>query len=153
MIKQPPRGFAENFMPYLLMGIAVVLYGLYSALLRRRPAAYPLSILAATFALGRSRPFARLPCRTYRHRPVSAQPRHRSKLAVCGAPSVHRRLFLLEQGVDLVGLNRAGFFINLIPAFASLLSVWLLDESIHLFHVGGMGFIAGGMALFYRAKA
>jgi drug/metabolite transporter (DMT)-like permease len=51
--------------------------------------------------------------------------------------------------VDLVGPNRAGLFINLIPAFAALLSVWLLGESIQLFHVSGMALIAGGMALFY----
>ncbi|MCK7503267.1 MAG: DMT family transporter [Desulfobacterales bacterium] len=41
--------------------------------------------------------------------------------------------------MDLVGPNRAGLFINLIPAFASLLSVWLLGESIQGFHVAGMG--------------
>jgi drug/metabolite transporter (DMT)-like permease len=45
--------------------------------------------------------------------------------------------------------NRAGLFINLIPAFATLLSVWLLGESIQVFHIAGMGFIVGGMALFY----
>ncbi len=79
MIKQPPRGFAENFMPYIILSVA------------------PL----------------------------------------CWAGNI-----VLARGVA-----------EIIPAFASLLSVWLLDESIHLFHVGGMGFIAGGMALFYCAKA
>ena len=49
--------------------------------------------------------------------------------------------------------NRAGLFINLIPAFASLLSVWLLGESIQPFHIGGMGLIVGGMALFYSTRA
>jgi drug/metabolite transporter (DMT)-like permease len=51
--------------------------------------------------------------------------------------------------VDLLGPNRAGLFINLIPVFTALLSVWLLDESIRTFHLGGMGLIAGGMFLFY----
>ena len=48
--------------------------------------------------------------------------------------------------------NRAGLFINLIPAFASLLSVWLLGESIQVYHLGGIGLVAGGMFLFYYPK-
>lgn len=56
------------------------------------------------------------------------------------------------KGVFLCLLG-AGLFINLLPAFASLLSVWLLDESIRWFHIGGMGLIAGGMIVFYRARA
>jgi hypothetical protein len=58
--------------------------------------------------------------------------------------------FCWNKGVDLVGPNRAGLFINLIPAFASLLSLWLLGESIQPFHIGGMALILGGMALFYH---
>jgi drug/metabolite transporter (DMT)-like permease len=61
--------------------------------------------------------------------------------------------FCWNKGVDLVGPNRAGLFINLIPAFASLLSVWLLDESIQPFHISGMGLIVGGIALFYSIRA
>lgn len=137
----------------LLMVIAVVLYGLYSALLRRRPAIHPLSFLAATFALGAA---GLLPVYLAELSAIGLFPLSRdivlSLLYVALLPSIVA-YFCWNKGVDLVGPNRAGLFINLIPAFASLLSVWLLDESIHLFHVGGMGFIAGGMALFYRAKA
>jgi drug/metabolite transporter (DMT)-like permease len=137
----------------LLMIIAVVFYGLYSALLRRRPAIHPLSFLAVTFALGAAGLF----------------PVYLAELAVTGPFALSRDIvlsilyvalfpsilayFCWNRGVDLVGPNRAGLFINLIPAFASLLSVWLLGESIRLFHIGGMGLIVCGMALFYATRA
>ncbi len=137
----------------LLMVIAVSVYGLYSVLLRRRPAIHPLSFLTATFALGAAGLF----------------PAYLAELAVTGPFAPGRDIvlsilyvavfpsivayFCWNRGVELVGPNRAGLFINLIPAFASLLSVGLLGESIQLYHIGGMGLIAGGMALFYLVNA
>lgn len=136
----------------LLMVIAVLLYGLYSTLLRQRPVIHALSFLTATFALGAA----------------GLLPVYLAELAVIGPFALDRgavfsllyvalfpsivAYFCWNKGVDLVGPNRAGLFINLIPAFASLLSVWLLDESIRWFHIGGMGLIAGGMMVFYRAR-
>jgi drug/metabolite transporter (DMT)-like permease len=133
----------------LLMVIAVVCYGLYSALLRRRPAIHPLSFLSTTFALGAAGLF----------------PVYLAELAAAGPFALGRDIvlsilyvavfpssvayFCWNKGVDRVGPNRAGLFINLIPACASLLSVWLLGESIQPFHIGGMGLVAGGMFLFY----
>jgi drug/metabolite transporter (DMT)-like permease len=137
----------------LLMIVAVVCYGLYSTMLRRRPAIHPLSFLSATFFLGAAGLF----------------PVYLAELAITGSFSLSRDIvlsilyvalfpsiiayFCWNKGIDLVGPNRAGLFINLIPAFASLLSVWLLGESIQLFHIGGMGLIVGGIALFYSTRA
>lgn len=137
----------------LLMVIAVLFYGLYSALLRRRPAIHALSFLTATFALGAA----------------GLLPVYLAELAVVGPFAISRDIvftllyvalfpsivayFCWNKGVDRVGPNRAGLFINLIPVFASLLSVRLLGESVQGFHIAGMGLIAGGMALFYRAKS
>jgi drug/metabolite transporter (DMT)-like permease len=137
----------------LLMVIAVLLYGLYSTLLRQRPVIHALSFLTATFALGAA----------------GLLPVYLAELAIIGPFALGRgavfslfyvalfpsivAYFCWNKGVDLVGPNRAGLFINLIPAFASLLSVWLLAESIRWFHIGGMGLIAGGMMVFYRARA
>jgi drug/metabolite transporter (DMT)-like permease len=136
----------------LFMIVAVAFYGLYSALLRRRPAIHPMSFLAATFALGAASLF----------------PVYLAELALTGPFPLNRDIvlsilyvalfpsivayFCWNKGVDRVGPNRAGLFINLIPAFTALLSVWLLGESLQVFHVAGMGFIAGGMALFYFTR-
>jgi drug/metabolite transporter (DMT)-like permease len=133
----------------LLMIIAVIFYGLYSAMLRRRPSIHPLSFLAATFFLGST---ALLPVYLTELAFVGPFPLSRdialSILYVALFPSIVA-YFCWTKGVDRVGPNRAGLFINLIPVFASLLSVWLLGESIQIFHIGGMAFIAGGMVLFY----
>ena len=133
----------------LLMIVAVVFYGLYSALLRRRPAIHPLSFLSVTFFLGA---VGLLPVYLAELAAVGPFVLSRSIVAsilyVAVFPSI-AAYFCWNKGVDAVGPNRAGLFINLIPVFASLLSVGLLGESIELFHVGGMAFIIGGMVLFY----
>jgi drug/metabolite transporter (DMT)-like permease len=136
----------------LLMLIAVFSYGLYSVLLRRRPAIHPLSFLAGTFFLGAAALF----------------PVYLAELATTGAFAINQEIafsilyvaifpsivayFCWNKGVDLVGPNHAGLFINLIPVFATLLSVWLLGESIQSYHIGGMGLIAGGMLMFYFTR-
>lgn len=133
----------------LLMIIAVTAYGLYSALLRRRPPIHPLSLLATTFFFGAA---GLLPLYLVELATIGPFALSRdivlSILYVALFPSIVA-YFCWNKGVDLLGPNRAGLFINLIPAFASLLSVFLLGESIELFHVGGMGLILGGMLLFY----
>jgi len=133
----------------LLMIIAVAAYGLYSVLLRRRPPIHPLSLLAATFFLGAA---GLLPLYLIERAALGPFTLScdivLSILYVALFPSIVA-YFCWNKGVDLLGPNRAGLFINLIPAFASLLSVPLLGESIELFHLGGMGLILGGMLLFY----
>jgi drug/metabolite transporter (DMT)-like permease len=137
----------------LLMVIAVICYGLYSVLLRRRPAIHPLSFLSATFVLGA----------------VGLLPVYLLEIAITGGFTLTREValsilfvalfpsivayFCWNKGVERVGPNRAGLFINLIPVFASMLSTALLAESIQGFHAAGMTLIAGGMALFYLARA
>ena len=49
--------------------------------------------------------------------------------------------------VELIGANRAGMGIHLMPAFGSVLAVLFLGERLHLFHLAGLGFIATGIAL------
>jgi drug/metabolite transporter (DMT)-like permease len=132
----------------LLMIIAVMCYGLYSALLRRRPAIHPLSLLTATFFLGAA---GLLPVYLWELTTIGSfsfsYDIALSIFYVALFPSI-LAYFCWNKGIDLLGPNRASLFINLIPVFASLLSVWLLDESIQLFHVAGMALILGGMILF-----
>ncbi len=122
----------------LLMVAAVICYGLYSALLRRRPAVHPLSFLAATFALGAA---GLLPAYLVELAFVGGfaltGPVALSILFVALFPSIVA-YFCWNRGVDRVGPNRAGLFINLIPVFASLMSTGLLGESVQGFHLAGM---------------
>ncbi len=49
------------------------------------------------------------------------------------------------RGVELIGGNRAGLFINLVPIFGSLLAVLVLGEQFHLYHAAGLVLVVGGI--------
>ncbi|MEM7256771.1 MAG: DMT family transporter [Pseudomonadota bacterium] len=49
------------------------------------------------------------------------------------------------RGVELIGSNRAGLFINLVPIFGSLLAVLILGEQFHLYHALGLILVVGGI--------
>ncbi len=51
------------------------------------------------------------------------------------------------RGVELIGGNRAGLFINLVPVFGSLLAVLLIGESFKVYHAVGMALVLGGIFL------
>ncbi|MCP3870137.1 MAG: DMT family transporter [Gammaproteobacteria bacterium] len=50
-----------------------------------------------------------------------------------------------NRAVRQVGPNRAGQFIHLIPVFGSVLSVFLLGERLHSYHLVGIFFVALGI--------
>ncbi len=137
----------------LLMLAATVLYALYSALLRMRPPIHALSLLTLTFLIG---VVFLLPLYAWEwlHTPTLAlSPAVLSSVAyVAVFPSILAYL-CWNRGVEWIGANRAGLFINLTPFFASALAAFFLGESIRGYHLTGMGLIVGGMLLFNRARA
>nr|WP_298094888.1 DMT family transporter [uncultured Shinella sp.] len=54
---------------------------------------------------------------------------------------------LYVRGVEMIGANRAGLFINAIPVFGTLLSVLLIGETIQAFHFAALLFVLGGIAI------
>lgn len=56
------------------------------------------------------------------------------------------------QGVALIGPGRAGMFINLVPVFASILAVAVLDEPFRTFHAVALAFVLGGIWLAERTR-
>ena len=59
--------------------------------------------------------------------------------------------FCYNRGVDLIGANRAGLFLYLMPVFGSLMAVVLLGESLYGYHWVGLALIAGGITLTLKA--
>ena len=135
----------------LLMLVAVVLYALYSALLRKRPPVHPLSFLIYTFGIGS---LGLLPLYAWELLTVGPFPVNGSTvlsiLYVSLFPSIVA-YFCWNRGIDLIGPNRGGLFINLIPVFASVMAIGWLGETLAYFHVAGMALIVGGMIVFNRA--
>lgn len=52
-----------------------------------------------------------------------------------------------NRGVELIGANRAGPFLHLVPIYTAILATTLLSEPLALFHVVGFGLILSGVWL------
>jgi drug/metabolite transporter (DMT)-like permease len=64
-------------------------------------------------------------------------------------PSCLSQLCFL-RGVDLIGPNRAGVYVNLVPVFAALLAVGLLGEPFGMFHAAALSLVLAGIWLTQR---
>ena len=67
-------------------------------------------------------------------------------------PSCLAQLFFM-RGVDLIGPGRAGVYINLVPVFAAVLAVLLIDEPFALFHAVALALVIGGIWLAQRVPS
>ena len=134
----------------LLMIIAVIFYALYSACLRKRPKIHPLSFLVYTFGIGA---LFLSPFYIWEMAYIDAGEVNEnfvfSILYVAIFPSIVG-YFCWNKGLQMIGANRGGLFISLIPVFASFMAIIWLNESLMIFHVVGMGLIVTGMILFNR---
>lgn len=54
---------------------------------------------------------------------------------------------LWVRGVEMIGPNRAGLFINALPVFGTLLSVLIIGETMQVFHLVAMVLVLGGIAI------
>lgn len=61
-------------------------------------------------------------------------------------PSLLSQVFYM-RGVEMIGANRAGLFINLVPIFGTLLSLLVLGEALHGYHVVAMALAFAGIGL------
>lgn len=131
----------------LLIFLAVMCYAGYSVMLRKRPSVHPLSFLTVTFIIGS---LILLPCylwETIAVRPISF---NRSTLLAVGYVAIFPSIvsyFCFNRGVELVGANRAGLFMYLMPVFGSLMAIAFLGESLRWFHGAGVALIAAGIVL------
>jgi drug/metabolite transporter (DMT)-like permease len=50
-----------------------------------------------------------------------------------------------NRGVELIGANRAGIFLHLVPIYSALLAGVLLGEPLMRYHVVGFGLILAGV--------
>lgn len=134
----------------LLMFLAIFFYALYSVFLKKRPNMHPVSFLFYLMALGS---LGLLPLYLWESIGKSTLWLDTafafSVLYFALFPSLVA-YFCWNRGVELIGANRAGLFINLIPVFASFMAVAWLGESLEWFHICGLLLVVAGMALFNR---
>lgn len=130
-----------------LILIGVVLYAVYSLMLRRRPDVHPLSLLWATFVVSL---LALAPLYAAElalgHVTVLSRDALLGIAYVAVFPSFLSYLFF-NRGVELVGAARASQYLHLQPIFGAVLAVLLLGEAFRPHHAAGMALILAGIAV------
>ena len=110
-----------------------------------------MSLLAVTFALGGSMLIPPMLLEWY----WIGLPQGSSQLIwavgyVSLFPSILAFLFW-NRGIELIGPNLGGLFINLVPIFASLLAIIFLGENFQWYHAGGILLVLSGMLFFHQS--
>jgi len=136
----------------LLMIAACSLYAAYTVGLRRRPATSALGLFTvmAGVAFLVSVPFtvAEYSVGDF-YRPSAFGWIIVAMVTVF--PSFLAQIFFIH-GVEMIGPNRAGVFINLVPVFSSVFAVFILGETIEVYHIAALGLVLGGIWLSERGR-
>lgn len=130
-----------------IMLIAVLCYSLYSVGLRLKPAIRWQSLMLALSlaALLTSVPFFVWEVMAGKVIVPDARGWAITLYTALGA-SVVSQIFYI-RGNELIGANRAGLFINLVPIFGTLLSVLIVGERFELYQGLALVLVLGGIAL------
>ena len=133
-----------------LMMLAVLSYGLYTVGLRWKPKLHWLSLMAAlaVVALFGSIPFTAFEAASGR----LILPDLQGWLVVLYAGTVASIMSqaLYIRGNELIGGNRAGLFINLVPIFGTVFAIAILGEAFVLYQLIALSLVLGGIALAER---
>lgn len=136
-----------------VMIFALVAYSIYSIFLRFRPAIHWQSLMIILTAAGA---LTSLPFTIAEFQLGSGKwPDARGWLILAYVvvfPSLLAQIFYIA-GVEMLGANRAGLFINLVPVFGTLLSVVILREAFHAYHAVALLLVFSGIGLAERGRA
>jgi len=138
--------------------LGVVCYAGYTAFLRLRPAMGQISFIFVSFFLGGMilAPFAagELYLGGAETLLAAVSEDAFSVLAVILYVGLFPSIgayFFFNRAVDVLGANRAGATLYLVPLFTSVLAVLFLGEPFRLYHLAGLALIFAGLGLSARA--
>jgi len=127
--------------------VAMVIYGVYAAMFRRRPAAHPMSFLVATMGIGSMMILPFYIWEFMQGGRIEGSATAWLGLAYIAVfPSFIAYLFF-NRGIELIGAARAGQSWHLMPVFGSILAVLFLGETFYAYHAIGIALIAAGIVL------
>ncbi|MBP2237281.1 drug/metabolite transporter (DMT)-like permease [Sinorhizobium kostiense] len=135
-----------------LMILACIVYAVYTVALRWRPAIHWQSFIAVP-AFGAL--ISSVPLLAWEFESGNAIVPDATGWAIVLYAAIFPSLMsqvLYVRGVEMIGSNRAGLFINAIPVFGTLLSVLLVGETFQLFHLAAMLLVLGGIAIAERGR-
>jgi len=129
----------------LIFLFALLIFGLYSVLVARRPAIHGLSFVAFTFGCGAA---CLIPLFIWElhARPVMALDAANllTLFYVAVFPSTLAYL-CFNRGIQLIGANRAAPFFHLVPVFGTVMSMVFIGERPQLFHFIGFALVLTGV--------
>jgi drug/metabolite transporter (DMT)-like permease len=132
---------------------AVLSFGLYSALMPRRPVTHQLSLISFTIGCGA---LLLLPFSIWEFSIGSTLKFDLLTVAtlvyVVIFPSTLAYLFF-NRGIALIGPNRAAPFFYLVPVFGSAMAILLLGEQPRLFHLIGYVLVLAGVVIASRQSS
>jgi len=134
--------------------LAMPVWGVYSVMLKRRPAglgALPFLFTISAAGTIMLAPFALLQAWQAPPRLPSA-PEALAILYMGVAASVLAYV-CWNRGVASIGANAAGFTVHLLPVFGTILAITLLGERFQVFHAAGIATILAGVLLATFARA
>jgi drug/metabolite transporter (DMT)-like permease len=129
----------------MLMVLALAIFGLYSALVPKRPVIQQTSFLAFIFGCG---VLCLAPFFVWELLARPAAEVTASNALALGYTVVFPSIlayFCYNRGVQLVGPNRSAPFFHLVPVFGSAMAIFLLGEHLQLFHVAGYALVLVGI--------
>ena len=129
---------------------ALLAFGLYSALMPRRPVTDQLSLISFTTGCGAAilLPFSVWEISTgftLQYDLLTIV----TLVYVVIFPSTLAYLFF-NRGIALIGPNRAAPFFHLVPVFGSVMAILLLGEEPRLFHLAGYALVLAGVVIASR---
>lgn len=130
-----------------IMLVAVILYSGYSVGLRLKPSMRWQSLMLALSiaALVTSLPFFLWEIVAGKAIVPDARGWAVTLYTAIGASVVSQILYIRSN--ELIGANRAGLFINLVPIFGTLLSLLIVGETFHLYQALALVLVLGGIGL------
>jgi drug/metabolite transporter (DMT)-like permease len=134
----------------LWMLIAVVLWAIYSLLLRRRPAELPNDVALAASIVPAVLLLALGVALAGPGRPVVWTPRVFGLMGYIVVLASLVPFLLWSWGVALIGPERAGPYVHLLPVFGAVLAVVLLGETLVAAQVAGAAAVFTGLVLVQR---
>lgn len=137
----------------LIMLVAVLAWSLYTVLVKHRPAGlHPLSLLAATMIFAIVFLFPVYLWETLAVRPMPLTGDTLITIAYVVVFASLLAFLAFNRGIEVLGPNKGGLFLHLIPVFAALLAFAFLGERPALYHGVGIAAIVAGILLATTAQ-
>lgn len=136
----------------IMFAAALAVFGIYSAVMPRRPKTHPLSLIAFTTGWGA---LMLLPLvgweistgHTLKFDTLTVA----TLVFVVIFPSTLAYIFF-NRSIELIGPNRAAPFFHLVPVFGSAMAIGFLGEQLRLFHLIGYALVLAGVVIASRKQ-